>query len=286
LIDFGGRAHDVAIIGTKISKDLTERSSKKAQYDFAKDLLKNEDKYEAGIFIFYDTSGNFRFSLIYPQYQGARRIWSAFRRFTYFINRDLRNRTFMQQIGEGDFSDLNKIKKSFSVEPVTNRFFDEFRFYFEKTKKEFEITNKNTVCLWLKDRYGTEEYKEQINKFAYTFLGRIIFVYFLQRKGWIENDNNFLKKIIEKENSSLLYLNFIQPLFFEVFAKKENERPASIKKQYKDTPYLNGGLFERSSLESELEARGKFILFDDKFIRNLILDFFENYNFTIDENSP
>jgi len=34
----------------------------------------------------------------------------------------------------------------------------------------------------------------------------------------------------------------------DVFAKKENERPKQIKENYKDTPYLNGGLFEKSDL--------------------------------------
>ena len=56
-MDFGGRSKDLAVIGVKIGKGLTERAGKKAQYDFAKDLLKMEDKYEAGIFIFYDQYG-------------------------------------------------------------------------------------------------------------------------------------------------------------------------------------------------------------------------------------
>lgn len=58
-----------------------------------------------------------------------------------------------------------------------------------------------------------------------------------------------------------------------------------IQRQYKDTPYLNGGLFEKSDLELQFEKQGMIILFDDAFIKELILKFFENYNFTIDENS-
>jgi len=71
-----------------------------------------------------------------------------------------------------------------------------------------------------------------------------------------------------------------------VFAKKEADRPLSIQEKYKDTPYLNGGLFEKSELEYELEKQSIMVLFKDELIRELVLKFFENYNFTIDENSP
>ncbi len=271
-----------------VQKPLTERSGKKAQYEKAKKILKERQIYGAGIFIFYAADGNFRFSLVYPEYAGAKRQWSNFRRFTYFVSSELTNKTFLQRIAayDDEFTTLEKIKEAFSVDKVTNKFFEEFRVIFEKTKIELEEPNKNTVCLWLKDHYDDEEYKEQINKFAYTFLGRLVFLYFLLRKGWIEDKKNYIRNVIEEKNTTNIYMNFFQPLFFDVFAKKENERPASVKNQYKNTPYLNGGLFEKSELECELEKAGKFILFSDKFIRSVILDFFEAYNFTIDENSP
>jgi len=284
-IDFTKEGQQLVICAFESLKSLSERSGKKAQYEKGKKLLKQLQA-DAGIFVFYDGNGNFRFSLIYANYLGKKRDWSTFRRFTYFVSPELTNKTFLQRIGDGEFVSLASIKESFNVEKVTSKFFEEFRYYFEKTKKEFEKSNKNTVCAWLKDKYSDEEYKEQINKFAYTFLGRIIFVYFLQRKGWIENETNYLRKFIKKENNTLLYLHFLQPLFFDVFAKKEKDRPLKIKKQYKDTPYLNGGLFEKSEFENKLAKDGKFIIFENKFIRDIILKFFDNYNFTIDENSP
>lgn len=270
----------------KAGQELTERSGKKAQYEKAKKILKEMQTFSAGIFVFFDRSGNFRFSLVYPESMGTRRQWSNFRRFTYYVSRELTNKTFLQRIGDSDFSRLDLIKDAFSVDKVTNRFFDEFREVFEKTKQEFEKANKNTACLWLKDRYSDEDYKEQLNKFTFTFLGRIIFLYFLLRKGWIENKKDYIRKIVEDRSVANLYIKIFQPLFFDVFAKKENERPAEIKKQYADTPYLNGGLFERSDLECEMEKSGIMILFNDVFIRKIILDYFEAYNFTIDENSP
>ena len=273
------------ICSFQVCKPLSERSGKKAQYEKAKRILK-EAQEDAGIFVFYDTQGNFRFSLIFANFLGKKRDWSTFRRFTYFVSPQLTNKTFIQRIGDGEFSTLEKIKEAFSVEVVTIKFFSEFRQYFDLAKQEFEKSNKNTVCLWLKSKYEEEEYKEQVNKFIFTFLGRLIFLYFLLRKGWIEDKTDFIRRKVEDESQLNLYQNVFEPLFFEVFAKKESERSELVKQQFKNTPYLNGGLFEHSDLEAELIREGKFLLFQDKFIRNIILNFFEAYNFTVDENSP
>ncbi len=269
----------------RVTRNLSERTGKKYQYDLAKKVLKESDE-DAGIFVFYDAEGSFRFSLVYANYLGTKRDWSTFRRFTYFVSPQLTNKTFIQQISEGVFSDLDGIQKAFSVEKVTTKFFDEFRKIFDRTRKEFEDANKNTVCLWLKSKYEDEEYKEQVNKFIFTFLGRIIFLYFLLRKGWIEDKKDYIRSIFEDKSNTDLYKSVLEPLFFEVFAKQEKDRSPAIKEQYKNTPYLNGGLFEHSDLETEMAKEGRFILFRDEFLRDIILNYFEIYNFTVDENSP
>lgn len=275
----------LGVYAVKVTKNLSERTGKKYQYDLAKKVL-NDSEEDAGIFVFYDAEGSFRFSLVYANYLGTKRDWSTFRRFTYFVSPQLTNRTFKQQMTDGDFSTLNQVKEAFSVEVVTAKFFREFRIIFDRTRKEFEQVNKNTVCLWLSSKYGDEEYKEQINKFIFTFLGRIIFLYFLLRKGWVEDKIDFIRSKVEDDSIHNLYLNVFEPLFFEVFAKQEKDRSPVIKDQYKNTPYLNGGLFEHSDLEAEMAKEGKFILFRDEFLRDIILNYFEIYNFTVDENSP
>lgn len=268
-----------------VSRELSERSGKKAQYDLAKKIIRERGA-DAGIFVFIGENGNFRFSLVYANYMGTRVNYNDFRRYTYFVSPELTNKTFIQRIGEGDFSSLENIKEAFSVEKVTSKFFNEFREIFDRTKDEFEGANKHTVCAWLHSNYDDEEYKEQVNKFIFTFLGRIIFLYFLLRKGWIEDKRDYIRKIVEDKKNTNLYHDFFNPLFFDVFAKEPNQRPPGIKEQYPDTPYLNGGLFEHSDLEQQMAIEGKFILFEDKFIRDIILDFFEAYNFTVDENAP
>ena len=111
---------------------LSERSGKKAQYEKAKNILKEMQVYAAGIFIFYDASGNFRFSLVYPESTGAKRQWNNFRRFTYFVSAEFTNKTFLNRIGDGNFETLQKVKDAFAVGPVTDLFYKEFFFEYVK----------------------------------------------------------------------------------------------------------------------------------------------------------
>jgi len=72
----------LSVYSLPVKKELSERSGKKAQYEFGKKILRDTQT-DAGIFIFYDQSGNFRFSLIYANYLGRCRDWSTFRRFAF-----------------------------------------------------------------------------------------------------------------------------------------------------------------------------------------------------------
>ncbi|RME63547.1 MAG: hypothetical protein D6778_09460, partial [Nitrospirae bacterium] len=105
----------LGIYSFHVPKALTERSGKKAQYEKGKRILK-ETNSEAGIFIFYDREGNFRFSLITVTYSGTRRQFSHFKRYTYFVSPAFTNKTFLKQVGEADFSSIDSLKEAFSVE--------------------------------------------------------------------------------------------------------------------------------------------------------------------------
>jgi len=230
-------------------------------------------------------SKNYRLSLISIEFdlEGSKvtKEYSNPRRYSYYLGPDAKTKTPEQYlIKRGKVKNFDDLASRFSVEVVTEKFFNEFRNWFDDTKGEFEKLNKS-ICLGLRDKYSDEDYREQVNKFSFTFLGRLIFIYFIQRKGWIEDNRNFLKEFIEDKSNQNLYIDFFQTLFFDVFAKKEKERSKDIRERFKNTPYLNGGLFERSKLEKE----NPLIYIRDEFIRNLILDFFEIYNFTIDENT-
>ena len=250
----------------KASQPLSERSGKKAQYEKGKKILKDSQS-DAGIFIFYDKDGNFRFSLIYPKAIGPRRQWSNFRRFTYFVSREFTNKTFLQRIGDGDFSSLEKIKDAFSVEKVTKEFYQDIaNWYFWAVQHS----------IFPKD---AEEEENGRNIAVIRLITRMIFIWFMREQGLVPK-NLFEEKSISamlKEispESSTYYQAILQNLFFATLSTKKDDRkfrskirgykgynpdfgnqnvfrfqelfknPENLKADFGDIPFLNGGLFE------------------------------------------
>ncbi len=254
-----------------VKENLSEKSSKKSQYEIGKKVLKTEDA-DAGIFIFYDKTGRFRFSLIYTNYLGnKRRDFSDFRRFTYFVSPDpdQTNKTFLQQIGGGDFSSLEKIKEAFSVEPVTKQFFRELSNWYAWALKEIETPR-------------SEKEREKKEIFLIRLITRLIFIWFMKEKELVRKylfDKNELKNILKNldDEESTYYKAILQNLFFATLSTKErrlakdgrffgkgkggsedfgnqyayrykelfkDQSEEYIVSSFKDIPFINGGLFE------------------------------------------
>jgi len=283
-IEFSGTQR-LLVVSARVDKDLSERSGKKAQYEKAKKILRELSVYSAGIFIFYDKSGSFRFSLVYPEAVGTRREWSNFRRFTYFVSKELTNKTFLQRIGDGDFSTLDKIKDAFSVEKVTKEFYLEYRKLFDSLVEDL---SKNHTFL-------NEASKHQINleNFAKKLLGQIVFLYFIQKKGWIgvpagkkwgEGDKNFMGNIYKEAmaKKANFYNDYLEKLFYNALnnAHRDSADPSFSKDFGSRIPFLNGGLFE-----AEYDWKNSLMYLDNKIFRS-IFDVFERYNFTVEEESP
>jgi len=268
------------ICGFKVKKELSERSGKKAQYELGKFILKNKNK-DAGIFIFYDSKGDFRFSLIFVDYYGKRKEFSFYKRFTYFVSKNQTNNTFKKQIGDGDFSLLKKIKEAFSVEPITKEFYKEIQTWF------FTALDK----IYFPDN------KEQ-NKPLHLIrlLSRLIFIWFIKQKGLIPDkifDLNEVKKIVKdfyiSQNSCNYYNAILQNLFFATLNQPIKDRgwafnkgflenkstygikqlyryeykflipPEKVQEMFSEIPFINGGLFDCLDKEDE---NGKVIYID------------------------
>ncbi len=108
---------------------------------------------------------------------GTRKDYSNYRRFTYFVDRDQKNRTFIERIGDADFSSLGDLKKAFSVEKVTDEFYKDYRKIFDDLQND------------LKNQIGD---KRWAHDYALQFLNRVMFLYFIQKKGWLGTDRKFL----------------------------------------------------------------------------------------------
>lgn len=159
-----------------------------------------------------------------------------------------------------------KAKTAFDVEKVTKKFYDRFKNEHDSFLKFIEGIPDDELHRW----------------YALVMLNRLMFIYFIQSKGFLNNDTNYLKNKlaeIRKTGEDTFYKKFLCPLFFEGFAKKASERSSAINKLLGEIPYLNGGLFLKHQIE---ELHGRHIEISDKAFEKLF-DFFEQYQWHLDE---
>ena len=224
------------------------------------------------------------------------------KRYTYvFGSDDLLYRTpierfnFLKKKGVS----FENLKTAFSVEALSDEFFDKYReqyadfiqyitgkrFVKVGSKWEEKVFGEPNAALM--QAFGHNEKK--IRDYVKKMMGRITFLHFLQRKGWMCGDLNYMQNMFENSAYKNDYLDSVlEPLFFGILNTKPAEREAlftdygwdkSLLNEWKDIPYLNGGLFERDE-EDEPESR-----FPAEYFKRLF-QFFSEYNFTIDENDP
>lgn len=224
------------------------------------------------------------------------------KRYTYvFGSDDLLYRTPIERFNflKKKGISFENLKSAFSVEALSDEFFDRYREQYADFIQY--ITGKRFVKVgskWEEKRLsepnaalmGAFDYNEKkIRDYVKKMMGRITFLHFLQRKGWICGDLNYMQNMFENSPYKNDYLDSVlEPLFFGILNTKPAERAAlfadydwdkSLLNEWKDIPYLNGGLFERDK-EDKPESR-----FPADYFKRLF-QFFSEYNFTIDENDP
>lgn len=159
-----------------------------------------------------------------------------------------------------------RVRAAFDVERVTKRFYDRF---------------KSEHAAFLKFLKGIPDDDMQ-RWYVSVMLNRLMFIYFIQKKGFLDSNPSYLRdKLAEskKRGKDRFYRDFLCPLFFEGFAKKESERPVGTNKLLGKVPYLNGGLFLRHQIE---ERYGNEIQIADAAFEKLFA-FFEQYTWHLDE---
>ena len=168
---------------------------------------------------------------------------------------------------------FENIKDAFSVERLNKDFFNGYK---ERYVKFLKHINEDT-----------KENRDYVKK----LLGRLVFLQFLQKKGWMGvpanqqgwngGDKFYLIHLIERyEGNDRLLSDVLEPLFFNTLnERRTNDLTDSRLGENIKIPYLNGGLFDKDDLDK------KDIDFPYDYFKEL-MDFFAMYNFTIDENDP
>jgi len=224
------------------------------------------------------------------------------------------------------------INEHMLVQPLTEQFFEDYKEYYLKLKD------------WIKASYGDalrkacppdylstvdesvkvpQEKAEDIfveraaKTFAHTFFNRLMFVYFLQKKGWIVDRatlrkelrekvdvKNFVRWLLEQheEYGGNFYGDYLMVLFLYAMNTPRRDWARLKTPEVKETlskipsptvrdvflygvPYFNGGLFSPVKMEG-VNLDEIITEIDDNLLRRIIVDFFEGYNFTVTEETP
>lgn len=260
-----------------------------------------------------DNLDDWRFSLVKMDYQiiesetgkiKTKTELTPARRFSFLVGKNENSHTAQKQllpILQDDKNNplLSDLEKAFNIEVVTQEFFEKYCDLFLDVKESLEQIIK-------KDQAISQDFAGKgVNPvdFAKKLLGQIVFLYFLQKKGWFgvgRDDNwgtgpkNFLRLLFEKMIAD--YKNFfndiLEPLFYEALAK---ERDKDFYSRFNcKIPFLNGGLFDPISDYDWVHT--DILLPDDLFSNHVktkegdigtgILDIFDRYNFTVKEDEP
>ena len=201
---------------------------------------------------------------------------TAAKRFTYVFGES--DNYYNTPVGRFDALQRNgisfeNIKDAFSVERLNKDFFNGYKERYVKFLKHINV--------------DTKENRDYVKK----LLGRLVFLQFLQKKGWMGvpanqqgwngGDKFYLNHLIERyEDNDRLLSDVLEPLFFNTLnERRTNDIADSRLGENIKIPYLNGGLFDKDDLDK------KDIDFPYDYFKEL-MDFFAMYNFTIDENDP
>jgi type I restriction-modification system DNA methylase subunit len=227
------------------------------------------------------------------------------KRYTYLLGEGHRSRTAIDRFKNLSNSKLSlkDVTDAFSVEALSKSFFNDYRETYADiveyiTGYRYEKQGNKWVNTWKhdpnKEIYSQferfEDPGKSIRDYIKNLMGRLVFLQFLQKKGWMGVPANKSWGEGDKEFMQHLYANspyqddfiesVLEPLFDDINNKREGDLVSSPNVgQNIKVPYLNGGLFERNA-----EDETTVVLPKEYFDK--IFNFFSWYNFTIDENDP
>ena len=280
-------------------------SARTMQRNFVSDYLKTRGEKDSAIVAFYNEDySDWRFSYVRMEYKiemsdkgqiKVKEELTPARRYSFLVGENEPNHTAQQQIapllGFNKKLSLSEIEDAFNIESITKEFFNKYKDLFLKLKDEVdEIVEKDNE---IAEDFDTHEISTA--NFAKKLMGQIVFLYFVQKKGWMgvsendkwgEGDKKFLRTLFNncKTEGKNFFNDYLEPLFYDAL---NNETRGTDKPDYHPLfkcriPFLNGGLFEPMNdydwENTELRIE------NDIFAE--ILDTFDLYNFTVREDEP
>lgn len=251
-------------------------------------INQNWGEFDAAIVVFNDGK-EWRLSFVCDIKEEA----TAPKRFTFvFGEKDNFYRTAIDrfEILQSQKPTFENIRKAFSVEALSDDFFDTYRNLYADFVQY--ITGKRYVKennKWVERKLSVPNYQFEttfagdgklVRDYIKKMFGRIVFLYFLQRKGWLDGNRQYMHDLFVNSDKKDDFLDgILEPLFFEVLNTDKPYRSEAAKTLpgSENIPYLNGGLFAKDDIDDRT------CVFPAEYFSKLF-DFLDSYNFTIDEN--
>ena len=244
------------------------------------------------LFVPENNDANYRFSLISIELDELedgtiKRSYSNPRRYSYYLGEGIAARTPREYLlKKTRVQSVSDLKSRFSVEILNENFFKQYKAQYKRFC-DFLQNDPEMQRSFIK----YEDQGKAIRDYVKKMMGRIVFLYFVQRKGWLNGDYRYMSNLYTNSSDAIKadFLDkVLEPMFFGLLNTSASERVTNAKRHdwdlslipgWENIPYLNGGLFEQDDID---KCRS---VFPQEYFKQLF-EFFDTYNFTIDENDP
>lgn len=297
----------IDVLFVQIKNEWALERSRSTLRNFVADYLSNRDSKDAALVAYYSSDpDDWRFSYIRMEYRlgtnesgkvTVRKDITPAKRFSFLVGKNEPNHTAQAQLlpilaNDHHNPTLGSLEAAFSVDAISKQFYLDYRSLFESLHTELN----NILDSDMKIAKEFESKSIDPANFAKKLLGQIVFLYFLQKKGWLGvgrddegnfkkwgmGPKNFLHQLFSKEfiNYGNFFNEVLEPLFYEALASEHTNdyySPLDCK-----IPFLNGGLFEplKDYNWQETDIRIENDLMEKVFAT------FDQYNFTVREDEP
>jgi type I restriction-modification system DNA methylase subunit len=309
----GGERIDLLIV--HLTKHSTLARARTALRNYVAHHLKTRDAKEAALVAFVSPSEpSWRFSYVRMEYAtvtdergrvGTKTELTPARRLSYLVGEGESCHTaqsrfldILQQTSHDPT--IEELEAAFSVEAVTKEFFEQYKALFLNLKDQLDALAAADKLV------GREFAARRIDTvdFAKKLMGQIVFLYFLQKKGWLgvakgrawgTGPRDFIRRLTRGEFGvqGNIFNDILEPLFYDTLATDRG--PDAWCSRFRcRIPFLNGGLFEPLGgydwITTDIVIPDALFTNEEKTsagdLGTGILDFFDRYNFTVNEAEP
>lgn len=235
------------VVAVQVDGELSERSSRKRQFEFARKALKRAAEsppgtvkgvMSQGLFVFCGENGDFRMSLVTGRVEGGKPVYNSFKRQTFFVRHDEVNRTFRDQTAQ-EFGDFKALCEAFSIEALAKQFYKElFAWYEWALSDEMDVRYPNDI-------HTNKDNRDLIPEHMIRLITRLMFVWFIKQKKLVPDEIfkvEELRKLLkdfdpDSETDGNYYNAILQNLFF-----------ATLNNQIEDRAFATNGTTKKKNV--------------------------------------